>query len=343
MDAVGQVTFGRSGLKVTRLGLGGAPLGDFYDRLPNDAAHATVARAHALGVRLYDTSPLYGHGLSEHRFGHVLRYLPREDYVISTKVGRWLVPKPEREIDRGMFSGGLNFDAVIDYSREGTLRALDQSHARLGMNRLDIVLVHDVDIWTHGSRPAYEHRLKEALEGAYPVLHQARAEGRVASIGIGVNEIEPCLAFVRNTDIDCLLLAGRYTLLENEPLEELLPLCVDKRIAIMIGGPYNSGILATGAVPGAKYNYRDAPPAIMEKVARIQAVCRRHGTPIAAAAMQFPLAHPAIVSVVPGAVKPEEVDRNVALMDQPIPGALWAELKAEGLIAADAPVPSGAK
>jgi D-threo-aldose 1-dehydrogenase len=338
VDPLVKRSLGKSGLQVTVLGFGGAPLGDFYARLPEDQAIATVRRAAEAGLGLFDTAPLYGHGLSEHRFGHVLRQRKREDFVLSTKVGRVLKPMPEEKINRGWFTGGLNFDACYDYTYDGAMRSLEQSLHRLGLNRVDVLLIHDIDVWTHGE--SYKANLKIALDGCYKALERLRADGTVGAIGIGINEIEPSLRFAHDTDIDCILLAGRYTLLEHAALDELLPLCGKKNIGIMLGGPYNSGILATGAVAGANYNYKPAPPGILDRVARIEAVCRRHGVPIAAAALQFPLGHPCVSSVIPGAVTPEEVDRNLKLLGIPISSALWAELKHEKLMPQAAPVPT---
>ena len=332
---------GRSGLRVTVLGLGGAPLGDLYERIPEERALATVDRAHALGVRLFDTAPLYGHGLSEHRFGHVLRRVEdRDGFVLCTKVARYLEPEAPGKVDRGLFQGGLNFRVVPDYSYDGAMRAFEQSLQRLGMDRVDVVHVHDVDVWTWGSEAAFQQRFREAMDGAYRALHDLRAQGVVRAIGVGVNEIAPMLQFAAAGDFDAFMLAGRYTLLEQEPLDALLPLCERKGIGVLTAGPFNSGILATGAVEGARYNYRPAPPEVMERVRRIEAACARHGVPLAAAAVQFPLAHPAVCAMVPGAVRPEEVDANVRLIETPIPAALWAELKREGLLRDDAPTPA---
>jgi D-threo-aldose 1-dehydrogenase len=338
MDPLARRPLGKSSLKVTSLGFGGVPIGDFWTRMPDDVAVATVERAADAGLGLFDTSPLYGHGLSEHRIGQVLRRRPRASFVLSTKVGRILEPLAEDKINRGWFAGGLNFEAHYDYSHDGAMRSLEHSLQRLGMNKVDVLLIHDIDVWTHGA--AYNDRLEEALSGCYPALERLRAAGVIGAIGIGVNEIEPSLRFAKDTDIDCILLAGRYTLLEHAPLDELLPICARKNIGIMLGGPYNSGILATGAIEGATYNYKPAPPEVMARVARIEAVCKRHGTQIAAAALQFPLGHRQVSSTIPGAAKPDEVDRNLKLMSTPIPSDLWAELKHQGLMPDGAPVPS---
>jgi D-threo-aldose 1-dehydrogenase len=330
---------GQTALEVGILGLGGAPLGDFYEKIPEEQALATIEAAYRAGIRLYDTSPLYGHGLSEHRFGFVLRNKPRDDLVISTKVGRWLKPERPERIDRGWFKGGLNFEPVYDYSYDGAMRSLEQSYQRLGMHQIDIALIHDVDIWTHGSPEAYDRRFAQSMEGAYRALDKLRSEGVVKAIGAGLNEVAPCVRYANSGDFDCFLLAGRYTLLEQNGLDDLFPLAEDKHFSLLLGGPFNSGILATGAVPGAKYNYKPATPEIMERVTRIETVCSRHDVPLAAAAIQFPLGHPCVASIIPGAVAASEVERNAALMAASIPAALWSELKGEGLLADAAPVP----
>ncbi len=340
MNELARRPLGRSGLNVTVIGLGGAPLGNLYEQIPEQQALATVEAAHGDGVRLFDTSPLYGQGLSEHRFGHVLRDKPRDDIVLSTKVGRVLKPEKSQTIERGFFVGGLHFRAVYDYSYDGCLRSLEDSYQRLGMNQIDIALIHDVDVWTHGSKEAFEQRLGEAMKGAYRALDDLRSAKVVRAIGAGVNEVEPCLRFAGEGDFDCFLLAGRYTLLEQNGLDDLLPLARSKQFSILLGGPFNSGILATGARPGATYDYQPAPPEIMERVRRIQSVCGRHGVPLAAAAIQFPLGHRQVASIVPGAVRPEEIAENVRLMTVSIPAALWADLKSEGLLDHTAPTPT---
>ncbi|HTW28889.1 MAG TPA: aldo/keto reductase [Acetobacteraceae bacterium] len=339
MKATDTRPLGKTGLEVTILGLGGAPLGDLYERIPEDRAIATIAHAYDHGVRLFDTAPLYGHGLSEHRFGHLLRQKPRDQFVLSTKVGRHLAPQDPGSLDRGQWAGGLNMRLVPDYSYDGAMRAFEQSLQRLGLHRIDIIHIHDVDVWNWGSEEAFQQRFREAMEGAYRAIHDLRAQGVVRAIGVGVNEVKPMLQFAAAGDFDTFMLAGRYTLLEQEPLDELLPLCERRGIGILTAGPYNSGILATGPVPGAKYNYKPAPPEILERVRRIEAVCQRHGVKLPAAAVQFPLAHPAVAAMVPGAVRPEEVDANLRLIETPIPAALWAELKHERLLREDAPTP----
>jgi D-threo-aldose 1-dehydrogenase len=328
---------GRSGLAVTTLGFGGAPLGDLYALLDEASAVATAETALAAGVTLLDTSPLYGHGLSEHRIGSALRRSGREDVVISTKIGRVALPFAGRGDGSG-YLGGLPHGLRFDYSYDGAMRSLEQSALRLGVDRLEIVLIHDVDVWTHG-RDMIEQRFAEAMDGAYRALDELRAAGAVKAIGVGVNEAEMCERFARAGDFDTKLLAGRYSLLEQPALASFMPLAQEKGIGLMLGGVFNSGILATGPIAGAKYNYRPAPPEILARVGAIEAVCARHGVPLRRAALQFALGHPAVASLVMGAVRPEEVEDQVAELSAPIPAALWTELKAERLLGADVPVP----
>lgn len=325
-----------AGLEVTALGFGGAPLGDLYERLDEATAQATVTAALASGINLIDTSPFYGHGLSEHRIGAALRNAPRDSVVLSTKVGRWMDPT-EPKTDGWGFLGSLPHRAVIDYSYDGAMRSFEQSLLRLGTDRIDILLIHDVDTWTHGEM--MEQRFKEAMAGAYPALDKLRSSGAVKAIGIGVNEAGMCERFARAGDFDVMMLAGRYTLLEQSALDGFLPLALEKKIAIMLAGVFNSGILATGAKAGGNYNYAAATPEIVERVNRIEALCQAHGVRLPQAALAFAGAHPAVASVVLGAVTPGQVEQNLALFAAPTPPQLWHDLKAEGLLPAHAPVP----
>ncbi|MFO1349242.1 MAG: aldo/keto reductase [Gammaproteobacteria bacterium] len=330
---------GQSDLRVTTLGFGGAPLGNLYAEIAEPEAIATVRAAFATGIRLFDTAPLYGHGLSEHRVGEALRNVARDDYVLSTKIGRLLRPRPPAQVEGGLFKHTLPFQPQFDYSYDGVMRSFEDSLQRLGTHRIDILLIHDVDVWTHGSREAADQRIAEVMAGGYKAMRKLREEGIVRAIGAGVNEWQICQRLAEQGDFDCFLLAGRYTLLEQEALDSLLPLCERRRISLIIGGPYNTGILATGAVAGAYYNYRPAPPDILARVARIEAVCQRHGVALASVALQFPLGHPVVASVIPGARKPAEIERNAALFSTPIPTELWRELKTAGLLRQDAPTP----
>ena len=342
LSALPRRTIGRTQLQVSVLGFGTAPLGDLFLQLDDRITIATAERAFELGINLLDTSPLYGHGLAEHRSGTAIRRVPRKEIVLCTKVGRWMDPLHAAG-DRSGFAGGQPHRAVVDYSYDGTMRSVEQSLLRLGTDRLDLLLIHDVDIWTHG-KDAIEDRFREAMAGAYVALDRLRSEGVVSGIGVGVNEAEMCVRFAKAGSFDVMLLAGRYSLLEQPALTEFLPLARERGIGVLLGGVFNSGILATGAVSGAKYNYRDAPPDIMAKVARIEQVCTGHGVALPTAALHFALGHPSVASVVLGAQSPHEVERNVAALSTSVPAALWADLKSAQLLDADAPVPaSGAQ
>jgi D-threo-aldose 1-dehydrogenase len=330
---------GRSGLPVTQMGFGGAPLGNMYRALPDARAEATVRAAYDAGVRLFDTAPLYGFGLSEHRVGAALRDKPRDSYVLSTKVGRLLEPGDPDTLDHGQFEGSLPFAEVYDYSYDGIMRSIEHSLHRLGTWRVDILLVHDLDVWTHGSEQARLERVQTFMAGGYRAMEKLRADGTVKAIGAGVNETAACQDLAERGDFDCFLLAGRYTLLEQAPLDSFLPLCERHNVALLIGGAFNTGILATGAVQGAYFQYAPAPPEIMERVRRIEAVCARHEVKLPTAALQFPLGHPAVASVVVGMRAPAEVAMNVEIFAPDVPADFWAELKAEGLVREDAPTP----
>ncbi len=326
-----------SAIDFGRIGFGGAPIGGFRFALTDEEATGVARAAADAGVRYFDTSPYYGYGRSELVMGAALRGVPRESFVISTKVGRVMAPLRPGETVEKWRPGGLPFKARFDYSRDGALRSLEQSHLRLGLATIDIALIHDCDVFTHGDpEPFY----REALAGAWPALAELKRQGVIRATGVGLNEVEASLRFLRDTDIDLIMLAGRYTLLDQGGLDELLPLAQAKGVGILLAAPFNSGILATGSGHPASYDYATARPEIVERVRRIEAVCARHGVALQAAALQFPLAHPAMRAVVPGATKPAEVRQNVAWMNAPIPAAFWQELRSESLIRPEAPVPA---
>jgi D-threo-aldose 1-dehydrogenase len=327
------------GITFTELGFGTAPLGNLYRAISDEEAQAILDLAWASGIRYYDTAPLYGLGLSETRLNRFLRDKPRDDYVLSTKVGRLLTAATEETRD----GHGKWFDVparkeVYDYGYDGVMRSVEFSLERLGIDRIDILYAHDLDIFNHGSQAVLDEKLGELMEGGYRAMLKMREEGVIRGFGAGINEWQPAQWMAERGDFDLFLLAGRYTLLEQEALESFLPLAADRGIGIVIGGPYNSGILATGPVDGAFYNYDPAPPDILERVARIEAVCKRHGTRLVDAAFHFPLAHPAVVSVIPGGQGVAEMESNLAAAKASVPQALWADLKAEGLMRGDAPV-----
>jgi D-threo-aldose 1-dehydrogenase len=340
MDPTSLRPLGRSGLKVTQFGFGTAPLGGFRDVVPEADAIATIAAAYDGGVRRFDSSPYYGYGRAELRLGAALRDRPRADFVLSTKIGRWMTPIPPGTTVPGWRQGGLPFAPTFDYSYDGVHRSLEQSMLRLGMSRIDIVFIHDVDFWTIRDHALLEQRFRQAMDGAYKALDELRRAGTIGAIGVGLNEADMSARFVRAGDFDCVLLAGRYTLLEQGALADFLPLCTERGVGVVIGGPFNSGILATGARPGARYDYGEPPPEVLDRVRCIEAVCARHAVPLPAAALQFPLGHPSVAAVIPGAMSRAEVTGNLELFRRPIPAALWAELRREGLLHAAAPLPA---
>jgi len=339
MNASRKRRFGRMDFDVTQLGLGAAPIGNIFRPITDSDARAMIDEAWSAGVRLFDTAPMYGHGLSEHRCGSALHGRTRSEYVLSTKVGRLLKPMDPSRIDFGWWVDVPPMAIVFDYSYDGTLRSIEDSLQRLLTHRIDIALIHDIDVFTHG-REGQKERFREAMNGAYKALLRLRDEGVVGAIGCGVNEWQVCEKALTEGDFDCFLLAGRYTLLEQEALDSFLPECERRGVAVILGGGFNSGILATGPVPGAKYNYTEAPSHIMERTARIKAVCDRHGVPLAAAALQFVLAHPSIPTVIPGTRSVDQLRQNVRLLDLAIPQDLWEELRSERLLSPFAPTPA---
>ena len=328
---------GATDLEVSALGFGCAPLGDLYSHLDEAEALAAVSTAVDAGIKLFDTAPLYGRGLAEHRVGAVLRKLPRDSYLLSTKVGRLYAPSPDGVGAAEGYAGGLPFKGRFDYSYDGAMRSIEHSLLRLGLASIDIALVHDIDPWTHGDQAP--RRQREALDGAWRALSDLRAQGVLKAIGIGVNDAGVCAWFATEADPDCVMLAGRYTLLEQGALDTFLPIAERRHIGVMLGGVFNSGVLATGAVPGARYNYREATPDVLDRVARIDAICGAFGVRLAHAALRFPLAHPAVSSIVLGAVSTAEVRQNLDAFNAPIPDALWPALAEAGLLRADAPLP----
>jgi D-threo-aldose 1-dehydrogenase len=321
--------------------LGGAPLGNLFAPLEESDAEGVVRAALAAGVSYFDTAPHYGHGLSEHRMGRVLRSVPRERFVLSTKVGRLLAADPAAPRDQHGYVATLPFTQRYDYTADGVRRSLDDSLQRLGLARVDLVFAHDIDATTHGD--AHAARLRDLFEGGLPALAALKAEGRIAGYGIGVNEVDICLRTLAHCDLDVILLAGRYTLADQEALARLLPECLRRGVTVVLGGPFNSGILATGATPpGGRtpyFNYAPAPQAMIDRVAAIEAACREFGVALKAAALQFPRGHPAVGCVLAGARSPAEVMENARLAGDPIPAEFWAALVKRRLIDPSSPLP----
>lgn len=333
---------GRFGsLALGRSGLGTAPLGNLFASVSDEAAMQTVRRALELGIRYIDTAPHYGNGLSEHRVGCALRGVDRASFMLSTKVGRLLSADPAAPRDQFGYVGVLPFRQRFDYSHDGTLRSIEDSLQRLGLARIDIALIHDIDIFTHGA-DAQPQRFREAMEGAYRALVRLKAEGRIGAVGLGVNDWRICLDALKHGDFDGFLLAGRYTLIDQSALAELLPDCQRRGVSVILGGPYNSGILARGAVAGATFDYRPAEPAVLERVRAVSEICTAFDVPLQAAALQFPLGHPAVATVLPGARSPAEVAANHRFAAHPIPVGFWTALRDTKLLAPEVPLPIGA-
>lgn len=318
---------GPTGLRITKLGLGTAPLGGLYQPVSDAAAEATIAKAWDLGLRFFDTAPQYGNGLSERRLGRFLAGKPRDSYVLCTKVGRLLRRPAEATGEDAYYKGTPPERPVFDFSYDGVMRSFEESLERLGTGRVDVLHIHDPD----------DH-YDEAVAGAYRALDKLRSEGLIAAVGAGMNQSEMLARFARAGRFDCFLLAGRYTLLEQNALADLLPLCEQQGVGIIIGGVYNSGILANPTL-GAKFNYDDADPVLIERARALDAVCVSYGVPLKAAAIQFPAAHPAVASILTGARNEAEIVENEALFRHPIPPALWEELRARALIDPQAPTP----
>jgi D-threo-aldose 1-dehydrogenase len=333
-------TVGRTDAWVTRLGFGGTAIGNLFAARTEREAADTLASAWDAGIRYFDTAPLYGLTLSETRIGRFLASRPRNDFSISTKVGRMLVPLGEGEPPVAAYVDVPRLRPHYDFTGDAILRCFEGSLVRLGLERVDILYLHDLTPMNMRSEEAYRHHFRVFFEqGGHEAMVRLRGEGSVGAIGIGVGDWRAAEELMTHGDFDACLLAGRYTLLEQEALASFLPLCERRNVGVVIGGPYNSGILATGAVPGALYNYHPAPPDVLARVAAIEATCRDFGTPLAAVALQFPLHHPAVVSVIPGAGSSREVATAVETMECRIPPGLYSALKARGLLAAGAPTP----
>jgi D-threo-aldose 1-dehydrogenase len=311
---------------VTRLGLGTAPLAGLYRAVNESDALAVLETAWQRGIRFFDTAPLYGYGLAEARVGKALRSRPRDEFVLATKVGRLLRPDAPPEPGQA-FVSDTGLSPVFDFFYEAVMRSFEESRRRLGIERIDILHIHDPD----------DH-YEEALTGAYRALVELRSKGVIAAVGAGMNQAEMLTRFARDGDFDCFLLAGRYTLLDQVALRELLPTCVERGVAIIAGGVFNSGILGDPK-PGTHYNYQPAPPELLDRAQKLRVVCERHGVPLRAAAIQFPLGHPAVQTVVVGCRSVEQLEDSIRMFETEIPPALWAELKAERLLPEEAPTP----
>lgn len=332
---------GKTSLQVSTLGFGAASMGNLYQAVSDDEAQATLTSAIDLGMNLFDTSPHYGAGLSERRVGNALRPLAKDDYILSTKVGRILKPDTQADIKqlRNGFLTPMPFGAQYDYSYDGIIRSFEDSQQRLGLAEIDILLVHDIGAYTHGKDDMCFFEQFES--SGYKALEELRSNGYIKAVGLGVNEVEVCERVMNIGQFDCFLLAGRYSLLEQEPLHQFLPKCEEHGASIILGGPYNSGILATG-VHGKNiphYDYAPAPKHIIDRVAKIEAVCAQYQVTLAAAALQFPLGHAAVASVIPGLGSAKRVQHTIELFNEVIPDEFWQTLKFENLLEQAAPLP----
>lgn len=330
---------GKTKLEASELGFGAASLGNLFHEVSDADAAATVDAAVDAGLLYFDTAPYYGFGLSERRLGDRLRKLDRDDFVLSTKVGRLLKPKPEHkgsDIRRG-FATPMPFEPAYDYSYDAILRSFEDSLQRLGLARIDILFVHDIGVVTHGDANAAHFR--DLQTGGYKALDELRSAGLVGAIGLGVNEWQVCEDAMEHGDYDCFLLAGRYTLLEQEALNSFIPKCEAAGSTLVIGGAYNSGILVTGTRRDSTpyYNYEPAPAEIVDRVQKIEAICDAHSVTLAAAALQFPLAHPVVSSVIPGLGNPKRIEQTLNLYREDISVDFWSDLRSAGLIRDDAP------
>ena len=339
MDPLKSRSLGKTGVHLTPLGLGGAQLGELYVKVGDGPARQTLAAAYDSGIAYFDSAPWYGRGLGEHRVGCFLRSRPRPSFVLSTKVGRvFSRPRDPGQFDLWGWAGGLHFEHRFDYSYEGVMRSYEDSLQRLGMNRVDLLLVHDLDVSEHGSQEVVDSHFRQLESGGWRALEELRSSGEIKGIGAGLNVTGMVTRFLESFDMDFFLLAMPYTLLDQEALDDELPRCSERNVGVIIGAPYSSGILATGAVTGAHYRYEVAGEEVLSRVRRIQTICSRHEVALRAAALQFPLGHSSVASVIPGAVTPEQVIDNLNQMRVEIPADLWKELKSEDLLRQDAPV-----
>jgi D-threo-aldose 1-dehydrogenase len=321
---------GRSGLEVSQLGFGTGPLGGLMQPTASDAAQAALDAAHRAGLCYVDTAPLYGFGLAERRVGDAFLRIGRDQFVISTKVGRILKARGTRTATPSLFQGGLPFEVEFDFSYDGVMRSLEDSLQRLGTDRVDFLLVHDINRKYQGDH-IYE-RVKELMSGGYDALEELRDQGVIRAFGAGINDLEICTMLLEAGDFDCFMIPGRYTLLDQSAHEAFLPKCLNRGINVLMAAPFESGILATGAVANATYNYEAAKPDILTRVRRLEDICRDHGVSLAAAALQFPLRHPAVSSVVVGMRSSQEVAQNVRWFGEEISGPFWKHLKNEGIL-----------
>ena len=341
MDPFELRQLGGTSVKVTRFGFGGAPMGERFVPVDNETADAVLRQACAVGISYFDTAPQYGQGKSEARIGRILQTRPRDSFVLSTKVGHlYERPADPAAFARRLRGNGLHFQIRSSYGYDAVMRSYEDSLLRLGLNRVDMLVIHDIDVSQHGTAEKVDEHLRDLTEGGgWRALEELKAAGEIRAIGCGVNELGTIPQILDRGAVDFFLVAMPYTLADQAALDSEFPRCAERGVAVVIGAVFASGILATGPTPESRYAYGPAPEPVKRKVAGIEAVCRRHGVPLPAAALQFPLAHPLVAAIIPGAHKVEVLTQNLALARHVIPADLWAELKHEGLLRADAPTP----
>ena len=321
---------GKTDIELSAIGFGGAPIGDLFENLQDENCYKVLENCFESNINHFDTSPYYGNGLSEQRLGYFLKKIPKNKYYLSTKVGRYLTPEKEENIDRGKWAGGLNFVPNIDYSYDGVMKSFEQSLHRLATSKIDICLIHDVDHFTHGDQ--VDHYFKIAMSGAYKALTQLKEEKIIKAIGIGVNDADMCKRFAEVGDFDCMLLAGRYTLLDQSALDDCIPIAEEKNIGIILGGVFNSGILAKGIGEDITYFYQTIPDNIKKKYNEISIICKRYDVSVTSAALQFCYANKNISSMVIGMDRVNQINNNISSLSKKIPNDLWKELKNKNII-----------
>jgi D-threo-aldose 1-dehydrogenase len=336
-DPTQTVSIGRTGMKITRLSLGTAFLGGMYEAVTDERFGATVDAAYLGGINYFDTSPDYGMGISEQRLGRVLATKPRDTFVLSTKVGQLIRTEetvhPGAEVEHWYDNALVDVPLkiiVVDFSYDAAMRSFEESLDRMGLDRIDIVFIHDTFT---------EAKYKAAMQGTYRALESLRSQKVVRAIGVGIGMTNRLIDFAHDGDFDCFLVAGRYTLLDQSALAELLPLCVQKHIAVIIGAVFNSGILADPHRAGTRFDYQPARQELLAKAQHIDEICTRYGIPLKAAALQFPMAHPAVTSILTGSTHAEEINENLRLVQIPIPASFWSDLQSKGLLTPEVPHP----
>ena len=330
-------TIGSSKLNATLLGFGTSTLGNMFSQLSEGDVQTSLQAAWEGGVRIFDTAPFYGYGLSERRLGDFLRTKPRDEYLLCNKVGRLLKPRGDEPPSDTLFISTLPFNVVYDYTYDGAMRSYEDSLQRMGLDRFDILLIHDIGVAEHGE--AQPRIFKQAMDGAAKALFELRNAGEISAVGVGTNEWEVAEAALRAADFDTFLLAGRYTLLEQHSATTFMPLCIERNVRIMLGGAYNSGLLVSKDIRNSTWNYKPAPQDMIERALHLRAICERHGAQLPAAALQFAMAHPAVASVIVGLRSEKEASESLHWIKQGLPGGLWQDFVDEGMLDSSLPFP----